>query len=70
MKSVTVGTCQVEITTKTDRSGMSVHVVDGRQYKQESVALLAALTVAKRQYQTQERIKQTATSGVRRFSLF
>ena len=70
MKSVTVGTCQVEITTKTDRNGMSVHVVDGRQYKQESVALLAALTVAKRQYQTQERIKQTATSGVRRFSLF
>ena len=69
MKSVTVGTCQVEITTKTDRNGMSVHVVDGRQYKQESVALLAALTVAKRQYQTQERIKQTATSGVRRFSL-
>lgn len=70
MKSVTVGTCQVEITTKTDRNGMSVHVVDGRQYKQESVALLAALTVAKRQYQTQERIKQTATSGMRRFSLF
>lgn len=70
MKSVTVGTCQVEITTKTDRNGMSVHIVDGRQYKQESVALLAALTVAKRQYQTQERIKQTATSGVRRFSLF
>lgn len=70
MKSVTVGTCQVEITTKTDRNGISVHVVDGRQYKQESVALLAALTVAKRQYQTQERIKQTATSGVRRFSLF
>ena len=70
MKSVTVGTCQVEITTKTDRNGMSVHVVDGRQYKQESVALLAALTVAKRQYQTQERIKQTATSGVHRFSLF
>lgn len=70
MKSVTVGTCQVEITTKTDRNGMSVHVVDGRQYKQESVALLAALTVAKRQYQTQERIKQTATAGMRRFSLF
>ena len=70
MKSVVVGNCQVEITTKTDRNGMSVHVVDGRQYKQESVALLAALTVAKRHHQTQERIKQTATSGVRRFSLF
>ena len=70
MKSVVVGNCQVEITTKTDRNGLSVHVVDGRQYKQESVALLAALTVAKRHHQTAERLKSTATSGVRRFSLF
>ena len=70
MKSVTVGTCQVEITTKTDRNGMSVHVVEGRQYKLESVAILAALTVAKRHHQTAERLKSTATSGVRRFSLF
>ena len=66
---VVVGDSHVEILQKA-MNGRLIWVVEGRQYKQESVALLAALTVAKRQYQTQERIKQTATSGVRRFSLF
>ena len=66
---VVVGNSQVEITQKTDRNGLNIYIVEGRQYRLESVALLAALTVAKRQYQTQERIKQTATAGVRRFSL-
>ena len=50
-------------------NGRLVWIVEGRQYRLESVALLAALTVAKRHHQTAERIKSTATSGVRRFSL-
>lgn len=66
---VIVGQSQVEITQKA-MNGRLVWIVEGRQYKLESVALLAALTVAKRHHQTAERIKSTATSGVRRFSLF
>ena len=66
---VIVGQSQVEITQKTDRNGLNTYVVEGRQYRLESVALLAALTVAKRHHQTAERLKSTATSGVHRFSL-
>lgn len=65
---VVVGGCQVEIKPK-PKNGRMVWVVEGREYKVESVAILAALTVAKRHHQTAERIKSTATSGVRRFSL-
>ena len=66
---VIVGQSQVEITQKTDRNGLNTYIVEGRQYRLESVALLAALTVAKRHHQTAERIKSTATAGARRFSL-
>ena len=66
---VVVGDSHVEVRPK-PKNGRMVWVVEGRQYKLESVALLAALTVAKRHHQTAERIKSTATSGVRRFSLF
>ena len=65
---VVVGDSHVEIFQKA-MNGRLVWVVEGRQYKLESVAILAALTVAKRHHQTAERIKSTATSGVRRFSL-
>lgn len=65
---VVVGGCQVEIFQKAV-SGRLVWIVEGRQYKLESVAILAALTLAKRQHATQQRLKETATSGQRRFSL-
>lgn len=65
---VVVGGCQVEIFQKAV-NGRLVWIVEGRQYKLESVAILAALTLAKRQHQTQQRLHDTATSGQRRFSL-
>ena len=65
---VVVGDSHVEILQKA-MNGRLVWIVEGRQYKLESVAILAALTVAKRHHQTAERIKSTATSGMRRFSL-
>ena len=65
---VVVGNSHVEIIQKA-MNGQLVWVVEGRQYKLESVAILAALTVAKRHHQTAERIKSTATAGARRFSL-
>ncbi len=65
---VVVGDSHVEILQKAV-SGRLIWVVEGRQYKLESVAILAALTLAKRQHQTAQRLKETATSGVRRFSL-
>ena len=65
---VVVGNSQVEIFQKAD-NGRLIWVVEGRQYRQESVAILAALTLAKRQHQTAERLRETATSGQRRFSL-
>ena len=66
---VIVGQSQVEITQKA-MNGRLIWIVEGRQYKLESVAILAALTVAKRHHQTAERLRETATSGMRRFSLF
>ena len=66
---VVVGDSHVEIIQKA-MNGRLVWIVEGRQYKLESVAILAALTVAKRHHQTAERLRETATSGVRRFSLF
>lgn len=65
---VVVGDSHVEIIQKAV-SGRLVWIVEGRQYKLESVAILAALTLAKRQHQTAERLRETATSGKRRFSL-
>ena len=65
---VVVGESQVEIFQKAD-NGRLIWIVDGRQYKLESVAILAALTLAKRQHQTAERLRETATAGKRRFSL-
>lgn len=65
---VVVGDSHVEIFQKAI-NGRLIWVVEGRQYRQESVAILAALTLAKRQHQTAERLKQTATAGKRRFSL-
>ncbi len=65
---VVVGDSHVEILQKAV-SGRLIWVVEGRQYKLESVAILAALTLAKRQHQTQQRLHDTATSGKRRFSL-
>ncbi len=65
---VVVGDSHVEIFQKAV-SGRLIWVVEGRQYKLESVAILAALTLAKRQHQTQQRLHDTATSGKRRFSL-
>mgnify|MGYP006055250991 FL=1 len=66
---VVVGDSQVEIHQKMRDNFMPIWIVDGRQYKVESVAILAALTLAKRQHQTAERLRETATSGKRRFSL-
>lgn len=65
---VVVGDSHVEILQKA-MNGRLVWVVEGRQYKLESVAILAALTVAKRHHQTQQRLHDTATAGMRRFSL-
>ena len=65
---VVVGDSHVEIFQKAV-SGRLVWIVEGRQYKLESVAILAALTLAKRQHATQQRLHDTATSGKRRFSL-
>lgn len=65
---VIVGQSQVEITQKA-MNGRLIWIVEGRQYRLESVAILAALTVAKRHHQTAERLKSTATAGMRRFSL-
>lgn len=65
---VVVGDSQVEVKPK-PKNGRMVWVVEGREYKLESVAILAALTVAKRHHQTAERIKSTATAGMHRFSL-
>ena len=65
---VVVGDSQVEILCK-PMNGRMIWVVEGKQYRVESVAILAALTLAKRHHQQQIRLKETATAGVRRFSL-
>jgi hypothetical protein len=65
---VVVGQSQIEIDCK-PMNGRLIWVVEGKQYRQESVAILAAYTLAKRHHMQAQRLKETATAGLRRFSL-